>query len=171
MFVRGEGRSPAPVRVGGARPRAFPTGRHRWPPRLVQLAGRPARPDIRPEHSPVDARGLHSDRPSKFSVQAWFTDARIECRAPMPERGRPISLNPTPARAPTSSNLPLPRFMKRKFAVVSLATKRSILPSLLRSVATTPQAFPRYFPIPDDLLTSVKVPSPLLWKSQLGVGL
>src|SRR6266478_6343649 len=43
--------------------------------------------------------------------------------------------------------------------------------SLLMSVATTPQAFPRTFPIPDDLLTSVKVPSPLLWKSQEAIGL
>jgi hypothetical protein len=31
-------------------------------------------------------------------------------------------------------------------------------------------AFPRWRAIPDSLLTSVKVPSPLLWNSQLGLG-
>jgi hypothetical protein len=49
----------------------------------------------------------------------------------------------TPESAPISSNLPLSRFMKRKFAMVSLATKRSIFPSLFTSVATTPHALPR----------------------------
>src|SRR5215475_6503943 len=106
---------------------------------------------------------------TKRSIQpSWLKSA---ASTPIPERGRPVWLNPTPAKAATSSNLPLLRFMKRKFAVVSLATKRSILPLLLRTAATAPHAFPRYFAIPDDLLTSVNVPSPLLWKSQLGVGL
>ncbi len=40
-----------------------------------------------------------------------------------------------------------------------------------RSVATTPQALPRCPAIPLSLLTSVKVPSPLLWKRLLGRGL
>ena len=38
-------------------------------------------------------------------------------------------------------------------------------------MATTPQAFPRCLAMPEDWLTSVKVPSPLLWKSRLGKGL
>ncbi|MGA8865720.1 MAG: UTRA domain-containing protein [Candidatus Sulfotelmatobacter sp.] len=37
----------------------------------------------------------------------------------------------------------------RKFCTVSLATNRSMRPSLLMSVATTPQAFPRKLPIPE----------------------
>jgi hypothetical protein len=90
---------------------------------------------------------------------------------PMPERGVPLALKATSAGRPISSHLPPPRFMNRKFCTVSLATKRSIRPSLLISVATTPSALPmaRWMSVP--LLTSVKVPSPLLWKSRLGVGL
>jgi CheY-like chemotaxis protein len=45
---------------------------------------------------------------------------------------------------------------------VSLATNKSIRPSLLISVATTPSALPSDSEIPLDLLTLVKVPSPLL---------
>src|SRR6516225_1394253 len=60
--------------------------------------------------------------------------------------------------------------MNKKFDTVSLATNRSIQPSLLTSQATTPQAFARESAIPVSLLTSVNVPSPLLWKSQHGIG-
>src|SRR5260370_30651915 len=60
--------------------------------------------------------------------------------------------------------------MNRKFATVSFATKRSIRPSLLISQATTPHAFARDPAIPDSLLTSVNVPSPLLRKTQHGIG-
>src|SRR5438132_12012207 len=89
----------------------------------------------------------------------------------MPDRARPNALYPTPASAPISSNRPLPRLANRKFATVSLPTKRSINPSLLMSAATTPHAFAGDLSIPDSLLTSVNVPSPLLWKSQQGIGL
>ena len=89
----------------------------------------------------------------------------------MPERGVPFALKPTSAERPISSHLPLPRFANRKFCTVSLATNRSINPSLLMSVATTPSAFPSDFWMSVPLLTSVNVPSPLLWYSALGVGL
>jgi hypothetical protein len=67
--------------------------------------------------------------------------------------------------------LPPPRFTKRKFWTVSLATNRSVRPSLLMSVATTPRALPRERAMAVPPETSVNVPSPLLWKSRLGVGL
>src|SRR5215472_2169259 len=89
----------------------------------------------------------------------------------MPERARPNPLYPTPASAPVSSNRPLPRLTNKKLGTVSLPTKRSIHPSLLMSAATTPQPFAGEPAIPDSLLTSVNVPSPLLWKSQQGIGL
>src|SRR6266571_449772 len=89
----------------------------------------------------------------------------------MPDRARPNELYPTPASAPISSNRPLPRLANRKFATVSLLTKRSIHPSLLMSAATTPQPFAGELAMPDSLLTSVNVPSPLLWKSQQGIAL
>ena len=88
----------------------------------------------------------------------------------MPERSRPAWLYATPASSPISSNFPLRLLTRRKLATVSFATKRSIQPSLLTSVATTPHAFPSALAMPDSLLTSVKVPSPLLWKSQLAAG-
>ena len=83
----------------------------------------------------------------------------------------PLALKATSAGSPISSHLPLPRLTNRKFWTVSLATNRSISPSLLMSVATTPSALPsaRWMSVP--ALTSVNVPSPLLWKSRLGVGL
>jgi hypothetical protein len=61
--------------------------------------------------------------------------------------------------------------MKRKFWTVSLATKRSIRPSLLTSVATTPRALPMAFAMSVPFETSVKVPFPLLWKRMLAEGL
>ena len=88
----------------------------------------------------------------------------------MPERAFPPSPKATPEVNPTSSNLLPSRFMNRKFATVSLATNRSIQPSLLMSVATTPHDFPGLSAIPIFWLTSVNVPSPLLWKSQLAIG-
>ena len=89
----------------------------------------------------------------------------------MPERGLPASLYATPAIRPTSSNFPLPLLTNRKFGIVSFATNKSIHPSLLTSVATAPNDLPGEFAIPDSLLTSVNVPSPLLRKSCDGVGL
>src|SRR5436189_6484961 len=87
----------------------------------------------------------------------------------MPDRARPNELYPTPASAPISSNRPLPRLANRKFATVSLPTKRSIHPSLLISAATTPQPFAGQPAMPDSLLTSVNVPSALLWNGQQGI--
>src|SRR5947208_1779654 len=46
--------------------------------------------------------------------------------------------------------------MKRKLATVSLATKRSMRPSLFRSAATAPHALPRYLPIPEAF--ALKIP-------------
>src|SRR5580658_8026477 len=89
----------------------------------------------------------------------------------MPERGLPKTLTPTPASVPISSNRPLPRLANKKLGTVSLPTKRSIQPSLLISAATTPQALAKDFAIPDSLLASVNVPSPLLRNSQQGAGL
>jgi hypothetical protein len=89
----------------------------------------------------------------------------------MPERGWPLALKPTSEGSPISSHLPAPRFLNRKFCTVSLATKRSMRPSLLMSVATTPRPLPRDFWMSVPFETSVKVPSPLLWKRRLGVGL
>src|SRR5579864_51633 len=89
----------------------------------------------------------------------------------MPERASPKEPYPTPASVPISSNRPLPRLANKKFATVSFPTKRSIHPSLLMSAATTPQALANDFAIPDSLLTSVNVPSPLLRNSQHGAGL
>src|SRR5580704_10754971 len=89
----------------------------------------------------------------------------------MPDRASPKGPYPTPASVPVSSNRPLPRLTKRKFATVSFPTKRSIHPSLLMSAATTPHALAKDFAIPDSLLTSVNVPSPLLRNSQHGAGL
>src|SRR5580704_2170317 len=89
----------------------------------------------------------------------------------MPDRASPKELYPTPPSVPISSNRPLLRLANRKLGTVSLPTKRSIQPSLLISAATTPQALAKDFAIPDSLLTSVNVPSPLLWNSQQGAGL
>src|SRR6266849_9191348 len=88
----------------------------------------------------------------------------------MPERAVPNPLYPTPASAPFSSKRPFPRLTKRKLGTVSLPTNRSSQPSLLMSAATTPHAFARDLAIPDSLLTSVNVPSPLLWNNQEGAG-
>src|SRR3989442_7701902 len=74
---------------------------------------------------------------------------------PIPERGEPLSLKATPARSPTSSKVPLPLLIKRKLGIVSLATNRSVQPSLFTSVATTPNDLPGDFAIPDFSLTSV----------------
>src|ERR1043165_3020554 len=89
----------------------------------------------------------------------------------MPERGRPASPYATPAARPTSSNLPLPLLTKRKLGIVSLATNRSIHPSLFTSVLTTPNDLPGESAIPDSRLTSVKVPLPLLRNRCDGIGL
>lgn len=64
----------------------------------------------------------------------------------------------------------IPRFRNRKFATVSLAKNKSIRPSLFTSHAARPQALPNNLAMPDSRLTSVKVPSPLLWNNQLGMG-
>src|SRR6266576_7297870 len=81
---------------------------------------------------------------------------------PIPERGEPLSLKATPARKPTSSKVPSPLLIQRKLGIVSLATNKSVQPSLLRSVATTPKDLPGDFVMPDFSLTSEKVPLPLL---------
>src|SRR5580704_8593356 len=89
----------------------------------------------------------------------------------MPDRASPKELYPTPASVPISSNRPLPRLANRKLGTVSFPTKRSIQPSLLISAATTPHALAKDFAIPESLLTSVNVPSPLLRNNQQGAGL
>ena len=53
---------------------------------------------------------------------------------------------------PISLAIARPRFTKRKFCTVSLATNRSIRPSLLMSVATTPRPLPSAFAISVPLL-------------------
>ena len=60
--------------------------------------------------------------------------------------------------------------MNSGFGAVSLPTKRSMRSSLLMSAVTTPQALASEAAMPDSRLTFVKVPSPLLWNSQLGIG-
>src|SRR6267142_2128534 len=75
----------------------------------------------------------------------------------------------TPETKPISSNFPW-RLAKRQLATVSFATNRSSQPSLLMSQATTPHALAMKLAMPVSLLTSVKVPSPLLRKSQQGMG-
>ena len=60
----------------------------------------------------------------------------------MPDWAMPLLSKAAPEASETSSNVPSPRFRKRKCGFMSLATYRSIRPSSLRSAATTPKPWP-----------------------------
>src|SRR5581483_8559947 len=78
----------------------------------------------------------------------------------------PSSFSATPLSSPISVNVPSRLFLNRKLGVESLATYISGQRSLSKSAATdVMQYLPFAFATPDFWLTSVNVPSPLLWNS------
>src|ERR1035441_3469176 len=69
---------------------------------------------------------------------------------------------------PISSNALPFRLWKRKFGVVSFATKTSMYPSPSKSATETPMPLPRCFAIPVSCDTAAKVPHPLVSRPQMG---
>ena len=59
-------------------------------------------------------------------------------------------------------------FMNRNDGTVSFATKMSVQPSASKSATPMPMPLPTCARIPDVAETSLKVPSPLLRKSEFG---
>jgi len=88
----------------------------------------------------------------------------------MPERARPDSPYPTPASAPISSNFAVPSVHKEGVRCRVVGDEEIHLAVVIDVGRDNAQGFTEILSNADDLLTSVNVPSPLLWKSQLGIG-
>ena len=87
---------------------------------------------------------------------------------PMLALTAPSGLSATPARSAVFLKVPSRWLIHNWFCWLSLATKRSIQPSPLKSAVETPSVGPDSRAMPAAIVTSVNVPSRLLWKRWLG---
>ena len=88
----------------------------------------------------------------------------------MPDLAVPSSSTAVPITSARSSKRPWPWLIHNWFAIASLATNRSGLPSRLTSDATMPSPLPNAACRPAACETSVNVPLPLLRYNTLESG-